>query len=394
MAAAPDDPVGRQGRALVELLRRPDDREEDPLALLDRVPMDAVTRLANHHRVPGMVFRSLRELGVDDDATAPLRAAYQMAALAHARCLDELSDMADRLGRLDRPWLVIKGPVLTELGYRDPGARLYEDLDVLVTPAAVGEVMETVERAGGRLTDLNWPMMIQRRRAEVPMILPRGLLCDLHWDLLVTPNIRARFALPMAEVVGRRRTVRLGGVDVATLDVVDGLLYLCLHGVLSGGHQLVWVTDVDRMVRVQPVDWDELVRRARRHGLDLVAAMLFERARHLLGTPVPDPVLDALGGGQPWWELWRRHERRSGLARWGRTGRTGRVFLASTSAGTVPSVVQYGRSLVDDVIRPTLADRRRSAAEPTDGVPLLYRPVGGDAGRAGYLEMVEARTGW
>ena len=31
--------------------------------------------------------------------------------------------------------MVVKGPVLAELGYGDPGARLYEDLD-LVVPAA------------------------------------------------------------------------------------------------------------------------------------------------------------------------------------------------------------------------------------------------------------------
>ena len=128
------------------------------------------------------------------------------------------------------------------------------------------------------------------------MILPNGMLGDLHWDLLVTPAIRSRFTMPMEELSERRRTVGIGGVKVETLESIDGLLYLCLHGSLSGGHQLVWLKDIDQMVASEPPDWDELVGRARRYRLSLVAAVQLERARTVLGVAVPEPVVETLAG--------------------------------------------------------------------------------------------------
>jgi hypothetical protein len=389
--AVPAADAERLGRALVELTRRPAARADDPAALLEQVPMARLVEMACQHRVPGVVFRSLVELGLESPGLADLRVAYQMAALAHGRCLVELKATAATLAGLDRPWLVVKGPVLAEIGYRDPGARLYEDLDLVVSASDLSSSLELLEGAGGRVTDLNWPLMARLRRAEIPMILPAGMLGDIHWHLLVTPNIRMRFRMPMEELVERRRVVRIGGTELATLDVVDGLLYLCLHGSMAGGHQLVWLKDLDQMLEHEPPDWDELVRRARRSGADLVAAMQLGRARSVLGASVPEEVIVALAGSGAWWRWWRWRERRVGPARWGGYDRTGRTFVSATSAGSLPSATQLLRSLGADVLIPAVRDRLPSSGrEQPREAPPLYRQVGGAAERAEYLRMVSA----
>jgi hypothetical protein len=326
----------RLGETLVQLTRKSEARTQDPVPLLAQVPPDRLVEMACHHRVPGVVYRSMVELGVDDEAYAELRVAYQMASLAHGRCLLELASMVDTLAALEYPWLVVKGPVLAEVGYRDPGARLYEDLDLVVTASDAGGAISLIETAGGHVTDLNWPMMAELQRAEIPMILPTGMLGDLHWHLLVTPNVRARFRISMDELMERRRTVRMGGTDVDTLDNIDGLMYLCLHGSLSGGHQLVWLKDLDQMMSAEPPDWDELVRRARLSGTELVVAMQLERARSVLGAPVPQAVVETLAGGEPWWRWWQRRERQVGAARWGSYAGTGRTYVAATSGPADP----------------------------------------------------------
>ena len=284
--------------------------------------------------------------------------------------------------------------MLVETGYGDPGARLYEDLDLVVAPSDLPAALALLEDGGGHVPDLNWPLMAKLRRAEIPMVLAGGMLCDLHWHLLVTPNARARFDLSMEELVERRRPVALGTTTVATLDPVDGLLYLCLHGSLSGGHQLVWLKDLDQMIDSQPPDWDELVRRARRARLGLVAAMQLARSRAVLGADVPPSVVDALAGRAGWWRLWRRQEEREGMARWGGYDRTGRTFVAATSGGTLDSAVQFGRSLVADVAAPMVA--RRVDPDASDDPPPLYRVddrTGGPAlSRADYLELVAGGT--
>jgi hypothetical protein len=336
-----------------------------------------------------VAYRALVGLGLDGVGVERLRALYQMAALAHARCLVELEATSDTLAGLGGPWMVVKGPVLVEIGYRDPGARLYEDLDLLVAPTQLSGALALLEAAGGQVTDLNWPMMAKLRRAEIPMILPGGMLVDLHWHLLVTPNIRSRFSLPMDEMAERRRLVRVGDTDVATLDAIDGLLYLCLHGSLSGGHQLVWLKDLDQMMESEPTEWDEFVWRARRFGLDLVAAIQLERARAVLGADVPDPVVRALAGDDAWCRVWRWRERQVGMARWGGYDRTGRTFVAATSDGSLRSVAQLGRSLAFDVVVPAVAQRWSSNAEP-QGYSALYKPVGGGVPRSEYLDLVHS----
>jgi len=90
---------------------------------------------------------------------AELRAAYQMAVLAHGRCLVELRSATETLDGLEHPWLVVKGPVLAEIGYGGPRARLYDDLDLVVAPSDLPSAIRRIEAAGGCVTDLNWPMM-------------------------------------------------------------------------------------------------------------------------------------------------------------------------------------------------------------------------------------------
>ncbi len=345
--------------------------------------------------MPGVVHRSLSELGVSDPRFVGLRTAYQMATLSHGRCMVDLQTMVGVLAELPHPWLVVKGPVLVEVGYGDPGARLYEDLDLVVTPTDLPAALTAIEGAGGRVTDLNWPMVAKLRRAEIPMLLPDGMLADLHWHLLVTPAIRSRFAVPMDELVERRRTVRLGGLDVATLDPVDGLLYLCLHGSLSGGNQLVWLKDLDQMMDGEVIDWDELVRRAVRYRAGLVAAMQLERARVVLGAPVPESVPAALAGDQVWWRWWRSRERSVGMARWGGEDDDDSRFVSATSDGSVASALQLARTVAADTAihyfgrhRPAAAGNGSPGEGAEEAVPELYRPVGSTGARAEYVRLV------
>ena len=388
----------RLGRVLVELTRRPEARTTDPVPVLEQVPSGRLVECACHHRVPGVVYRSLSELGVDGPEFSGLRTAYQMATLSHGRCMTDLRTVAGVLGELPHPWLVVKGPVLAEVAYGDPGARLYEDLDLVVAAADLPAALTAIEAAGGGVTDLNWPMVTELMRAEIPMLLPAGMLADLHWHLLVTPAIRSRFALSMDELFERRRTVSLGGLDVATLDQVDGLLYLCLHGSLSGGNELVWLKDLDQMMDGVPTDWDELVRRAVRYRVGLVAAMQLDRVRVVLGAPVPESVPVALARNDAWWRWWRTRERSVGAARWGGGDEDDSRFVSATSDGSLASARELARTVAADMVIHysglwgRSADRSGAAGDVgEDDVPELYRSVGSTEARAEYLQLV--RTG-
>jgi hypothetical protein len=329
----------------------------------------------------------LCELGVEWPELDRLRSVYQMATLAHQRCLTELRTVAEVFE--GRTWMIVKGPVLVELAYGDPGARLYDDLDIVVPASDLTPALTGLEAVGGYVTDLNWPMMVKLQRAEVPMVLPYGMLADLHWDLLVTPGIRARFSMPMDELFERRRIVRFGGVDVPTLDPVDSLLYLCLHGSLSGGDQLVWFKDIEQVVGAEPTDWDELVRRAASSRVGLVAAIQLERARVLLGAGVPESVPGTLAGHKAWWRWWRVRERQAGMTRWGDIESSDGRIVSATSAGSMSSVMELARTVASDMAVHYFGNHRPSGGGSQD-VPALYRAGNAGDSRTKYLELASS----
>jgi hypothetical protein len=313
---------------------------------------------------------------------ASLRTGYHAAAASHLSVSAELGTVAQLMGDLPYPWLVLKGPVLAELAYGDVGLRQYGDLDLLTSTAGFGHALEAIEHAGGKLLEANWPLMLRMRRGEVMLRLPHGGLGDLHWDLVCDSSQRAHFAVQTDELLERAVTVRLSGVDVRALEPTDQVLHLCLHGAMSGGHHLVWLKDIERAVASSPPDWDELVGRARRYRLGLVCALMLQRARDVTGAEVPSAIIEVLAPGRllPAW--WAFGQRRAGDACWARTGRTGRTFMAATAAGTGATLVACAGRLAREL---SWNGERRHLAQ---GRAALFEVRDGSEERRRYLEAI------
>ena len=92
---------------------------------------------------------------------------------------------------------------------------------------------------------------------------------------------------------------------IPTLDEIDTLVHVATHAAISGGHRLVWLADLDAAIRrldgVQDAGWDGLVQRARDAGAGLVLAVMLDRARRALGTPLPAGLLASLSSGGRLW---------------------------------------------------------------------------------------------
>jgi hypothetical protein len=313
---------------------------------------------------------------------ATLRAGYREAAASHLSISAELGAVAQVLEGLPYPWLVLKGPVLAELAYGDVGLRQYGDLDLLTSRAGFGRVLVAIEHAGGRLLEANWPLMKRIGRGEMMLRLPQGGLGDLHWDLVCDFAPRARFAVPTDELLERAVPAQLSGTNVKVLEPTDQVLHLCLHGALAGGHQLVWLKDIERAVASSLPDWDALVDRARRYRLGLVCALMLQRARSVLGAEVPSAVIGDLAPDRLLPSWWAFSQWRTGDARWARTRRTGCTLMASTAAGTGTTLAAYGGRLAREL---GWRGGRRYVAERQD---VLFEVQDSSEERRHYLEAI------
>jgi hypothetical protein len=335
-------------------------------------------------RVTGPASQSLPDL-LTDVPRARLLSEANFDLFSNLSYLALLVRLAAALREAEVPWVIVKGPVLAEMAYCGT-ARYYSDLDVVVPAEQFGQALEVLTARGASTLDRNWELVTADLRGQLHLGFGPELV-DLHWHLVNLVNQRDRFAIPMAELFERRRQVRVGTVTAWALDPTDAVLHVALHAALAGGHQLGWLVDVDRSVRNLNPDWRALVQRSRAWHTNLPVAVALNRAKEVLGAPVPPDVVTELSGGP-----------------------TGRLLVHSLrkwrSGGSLPGGGSIDRALtrsLRDGYPATAAEVTRSAYEmvqrrfdpheywldPDDPRNVLHRSGDSD-GLERYLERVNA----
>lgn len=333
-------------------------------AVCHRAP-ERLLAAARAHRVAPALHLSLRGLSLPARLAEALRADHLAGVAAHLQGLTTVRLVDEALGAAGVPWLVFKGPVLSEASYPRADLRWYSDVDLLVAPADLGAAVETLEIAGCEVLDRNWGRIENEQIGELHLLSPHGGMIDLHHDLVYSRRRRERFAIDAVDALRRAASVDLGGRRCPAFDPVDALLHLAVHAALSGGHRLGWLMDIDQSVRRRPPQWQLLCARAQEWQVAPVAHLMLDRCRRTLGTQVPPEVLLALSGRRSWRAvvtvvhtldpLERTTDRRSPSALLARAGAgdvsstvTGAVAtLRATRLGTAPAPAPGPRDLTN-----------------------------------------------
>ncbi|MFZ5871335.1 MAG: hypothetical protein ACOYXW_12550, partial [Actinomycetota bacterium] len=82
--------------------------------------------------------------------------------------------------------------------------------------------------------------------------------------------------------------VPLQRLSIPTLSGADTVAHLASHAALGGGHRLVWLTDLDAVVRSLSPDPDEVAARCEQHRVAGAARVMLAWAGRLLGSPTAD----------------------------------------------------------------------------------------------------------
>ena len=266
-------------------------------------PSDFV-ELCIKNRIAGVVCDRVGAANVlDDEHLHPLLSAQANAQLRHLQTLRVVAEVAEAL---TVPWLVIKGPVLASHWYKS-GVRQYNDLDIVVHPADFGTATAELERLGFEVQTRNWDRYLEAQMAEI-QFKRDDLKIDLHWDLQPVGELRVEMLHDRARWLRRAMPVSLAGVEVQTLSPEDTLLHLCLHGALSGGDVLVYLTDV-RAVIDRGIDWDRFVRLAVTAGTPACVHGILDRAKRTVSADVPTRVLRVIAGPPLWGPIFRMVDR-------------------------------------------------------------------------------------
>jgi hypothetical protein len=250
----------------------------------------AVISLAEEHGLWPLVVTHARAAGaaMPADLAAVLERRILETTAINLALSAQLAAIVTGLARNGIACVALKGPVLACHLYGHLGLRPFADLDLLIAPDAVAAAAETLYSAGYRDAD--------------DYAIARGIYPAAGRELVFVPDAPSRvnielqtdvsdwtlpLQLPAGVLIGRARTLHVGGIAIPALSAEDQLLTLVVHGFRHRWGSLRYVTDVHAAC-ADGLDWPLLLARAREARIErMVSAALLLSAR-LLGTEIPD----------------------------------------------------------------------------------------------------------
>ena len=167
----------------------------------------------------------------------------------------------------------------------------------MVPAGQLRRAVDALEAAGAVVADQDWARSLRSAKGELTLAVYGSPLIDLHWHLIYLGTTRERFMVPTDDLLERRRSAHLRGVNAWMLDPTDFAIHIALHASFQGAHRLRRLLDIERTLANHAPDWDVLVRRCQAWRVDLPVGVMLNTARETLGAVVPTEVLNDLTGG-------------------------------------------------------------------------------------------------
>ena len=275
-------------------------KEGDQISELYRraIDWDIFIRLVDRHRVPSPVYQNLNRF---EGNSIPELALTRLKNRSHRnaqRVLAKTAELVRIVKRFEKNHiriLPIKGPVVALQAYGNLGSRHVGDLDIMVPPESVKKAEDVLLQQGYKRIHPDFDLTEKQHSAYLGLhhhfgyfCQERGINVELHWRF---GSIRYLFPLKFDDFWRDRKTVKLGGADVATLSLEHTILLLCTHGAIHAWSRLFWLNDIACLMKKHgAIDWHSLMMHAARLGIGRMVAEGIILSNLLLDTPLPDPM--------------------------------------------------------------------------------------------------------
>ena len=260
-----------------------------------------VVDVAVGHDLAPLLFKRLKESDaracVPADAWERLRLAYFDSARRNTRLFRELRTVLGCLRSAAIPVIVLKGAYLAEAVYGDVALRPMCDTDLMVPRAELPRAQAVLLDMGGVQQQPTGNELLWREHHHPRPVVLRDLSIELHWTI-TDPTEPVR--IDAAGLWDRAHPATTAGVEVLALSPEDLLLHLCIHfgcvHHLTGLRSFCDITETIRRCRGE-MDWLQVADSAREWGAARYVGLTLHLARSMLGTGVPDDVLEQLVPG-------------------------------------------------------------------------------------------------
>lgn len=276
-------------------------RDETVVAASTGADWTLVARIAERHRVEGLVWSALRLSGtpVPEPAGTRLRSAAAAIARQNLELAAESLRLSALLAEARVHHLFVKGISLGALVYGTVGPKMGWDIDLLVPLESVEAAASVLEAAGYGLAIPSGPRARERLgrwhqhwKESVWKTAGGRLHVELHTRLSDNPmllrGVGPESPLQPVEVAGNR--------FLPTLATDELFAYLCVHGASSAWFRLKWIADVGALIGgCPPVEIERLYRRSQELGAGRSAAQALLLCRRLFDVALPPALAAELG---------------------------------------------------------------------------------------------------
>ncbi len=210
----------------------------------------------------------------------PMNKLALRARQSHCRNLGmraELRRVMSAFNEIGIQVIPLKGPVLADLHYNEPGLREFGDLDFLVRPSDLERSWELMEALGYQSPYKN--VNLHERYHVVFVNQKSGELLELHWRIAGPQFGKYRTGEFLWEV--SKEKDYLGKVKIVSPSVESTILYLAIHAYKHNWGRLQWLLDFPEICRPEnQIEWDRLEALAREQGALQPLQATFQICRH------------------------------------------------------------------------------------------------------------------
>lgn len=209
----------------------------------------------------------------------------------------ELFNLLDLLEANHIPAIPFKGPTLGLFAYGDLSLREFTDLDIVVHESDLWRTWDVLTRHGYVPEDGGGAL------AERRPLPPGGkhwafksknrLTLEIHWRF-----IEKSFGsqLEPADVWSSVRSSTHSGRSLQVIPPEQMLVLLSMHLASHLWRRLNWICDIAAIVNSKPdIDWELLLRTARRVGCERILSVSLLLSKNLLGSSLPRHVDEKFG---------------------------------------------------------------------------------------------------
>jgi hypothetical protein len=270
---------------------------------------------AHQHGVAPLLYHTLEHTGwpeaIPESVRHTMRLSFYQTTATNTLLYKELASILAALQTAHIPVVVLKGAALAKTLYPHIGLRPMMDIDLLVQPQHRETAIQTLHDLGysEAIPEMTPGFYKRYHHHYVPLQggLNKSIVIELHWQLVARDQRWRSPPLdwfwqhtePWHELSQPASTSHAGAGAVRCFTPTANLSYLAAHLVLQhGGMQapLLWLYDLHLLVShcTDDIDWNELIEQTNTFRWNAILHTALQRARLLLGTPLPRHVSDTL----------------------------------------------------------------------------------------------------